>query len=498
MKTYTGNTPKTVTEKKLQIFVDLLLLTKTRMERFSALVDLKTAWVFALFVFQTLIHDTSSLSDCAPITNAPERIRCTGPSLKIIPTNAKALIVSGSLSKRISLKRIQRSDFTGLNLIEIFITFTELTEIDEHSFEDLKQLRRVVLKNNKIMKISRGTFQGLKSLEVLDLSNNEYCQIESRTFSGMTSLRDLYLGDIKLRSLEKTTFQGLQSLLVLDLHGNSLQHIQNDVISSLPKLQALDLSSNNFKTLPDNLKPALSHLHHLALSDNLWQCNCDLEWLKQLTALTRSRNSLHNTMDFSDMAVCYGPQKLRYRLLIDVPKSEMICIPAKIISCDDPYHVAEGSSLQIHCQTEGDPFPEFTWKSPLGLTISTNKHRDGFLTTDNGTLVISAVDMEFNGQWSVSVVNSKGQDSKTFQVNVLRSTTMKTTEKTTITVGTQEKDQKACDPMMLIMVGAGSGGGMFLVLITTVACFLHRQSRNKIRPSKRSHDVEKGKRGHKR
>ncbi|XP_041359987.1 immunoglobulin superfamily member 10-like [Gigantopelta aegis] len=477
------------------------------MEHFTDFIKLKIVWVFAFFILLTEIHESLSLSDCAPIANTIDRIKCTGPNLKNIPTSAKALIVSGTLSKRIALHRLRRSDFTGLNLIEIFITFTELTDIDEDSFQDLKQLRRVILKNNRIVKISQGTFQGLDSLEVVDLSDNEYCEIDSGTFSGLKTLRHLYLGNMKLRSLEKATFQGLQSLIVLDLHGNSLQHIQKDVISSLPKLQSLDLSSNIFKTLPKVLKSTLSRLNHLALSDNPWQCNCDLEWLKELTNLTASRNLFRHAMDYSDLAVCYGPDKLRYRLLIDVPKSEMICIPPKIITCGDPYQVAEGSSLIIHCQTEGDPFPKFTWQSPSGLTIDTTKHTDGYIATDNGTLVVSAADVASDGQWSVSAVNSRGNDSKSFQVGVLLSTTLKTTEltmktaepstmksmdATTITVKAGEKEQKACDPMMLIAVGAGSGGGVFVILIMTVAYFLYRQSHNKVSPSRKKHD--KGKR----
>ncbi|NXV79775.1 TLR3 protein, partial [Atlantisia rogersi] len=225
----------------------------------------------------------------------------------------------------------------GYNRIDVgndpFKTLENLTVLDlSRNFlksanlglqQQLKNLRELVLANNKITELKKEDFSFLSntSLNSLDLSSNplkefhtgclraignlfglilnkvelgENCTQKLCTELSNTSIQNLSLSLVKLSYIGKSTFQGLEgtNLTVLNLSQNSLSVIENDSFQWLPSLQYLNLKHNNIR-LSSRVFYGLSSLRHLNLINSL---NGKMEdfsfrWLNHLEYLIMDNNN---------------------------------------------------------------------------------------------------------------------------------------------------------------------------------------------------------------
>ncbi|XP_067664165.1 leucine-rich repeat-containing protein 4B-like [Haliotis asinina] len=329
-----------------------------------------------------------------------------------IPMDTKYLSVLGTPSSRFSqVLQLTRSHFSSMkNLLELHITYADISTINGDTFQDLSSIREISLPNNKIKTIPKGLFQNLPELAYIDLSGNFDCIVEMGGLSQIPSLQYLYAGNINLGSLDPGMFQGLPSLKGLYIPGNGLTSIDRDVLLPLTNLKVLNIMENNIASLTPDLEPLLSNLESLFISDNPWQCTCENKWMKSLSSVS----SVH----VDSIVICLGPDKFKYQNLNTIPDSELKCIPPNI-TCSGPFTVYIGDSLTIECHVEGDPTPTVVFENPNQVNISKDTPVLGYTLQNDNTIVIQSVVEAEDGNWTVSATNSKGEDFDTVHVTVI-------------------------------------------------------------------------------
>lgn len=133
------------------------------------------------------------------------------------------------------------------NLKKIIVRKSQLTSVDDNSFESLQHVAQLILADNEIKAISEDAFQTVKSsLEIIDLSNN------------------------KIARLELKTFHNLMQLKVLNLNGNRLVKLNSNLLSQDNNLQQFTASKNKLKSIGAYLMNNLRSLQLADFTDN--QC----------------------------------------------------------------------------------------------------------------------------------------------------------------------------------------------------------------------------------
>ncbi|XP_038060085.1 G-protein coupled receptor GRL101-like [Patiria miniata] len=100
-------------------------------------------------------------------------------------------------------------------------------------FKELKNLKVLSLKNNKINEIPRHTFDGLTSLVWLDLSNTSLTELQTLAMEELSGLQGITIFDVPLKRIQANAFTGLGNVETLIL-------VRND--GNLPPLEVEDLA----------------------------------------------------------------------------------------------------------------------------------------------------------------------------------------------------------------------------------------------------------------
>lgn len=85
------------------------------------------------------------------------------------------------------------------NLVELDLSYNELSSIPKESIKNAPSLRRLSLNGNPIKFIHDGDFSELVNLYFLDISECNINVIQPYSFHGLNSVRTLRLNDNKLR-----------------------------------------------------------------------------------------------------------------------------------------------------------------------------------------------------------------------------------------------------------------------------------------------------------
>ncbi|XP_016914126.1 leucine-rich repeat neuronal protein 3 [Apis cerana] len=159
------------------------------------------------------------------------------------------------------------------------------------------EIRRLILRKNKITKIDNSAFKKIINLTELDLSYNQLTteNLQPQVFEGKFS-PDIYepleklvilnLAYNMLHSLHHDLFEHTTNLKVLDLSGNLFSILDSRsiiAISSLPNLEELNLSYCGLKTIPETSFYTCKNLKKLNLSGN--QLTAIPNALKEATSL---------------------------------------------------------------------------------------------------------------------------------------------------------------------------------------------------------------------
>ncbi|XP_063900491.1 TLR4 interactor with leucine rich repeats-like [Zophobas morio] len=146
-------------------------------------------------------------------------------SLKVFPFNNKSLSpeIKKLLLKNNKLTHIAPDAFIKLTLLSTLdLSYNKLTSINRQLLLENINLEKLYLNGNLINSLEDGTFQNLNKLNYLTLDGNPLRSVKSNWFEGLSGLRSLSLRNIKITSVPTLTFQELSSLTFLDLEYNKI------------------------------------------------------------------------------------------------------------------------------------------------------------------------------------------------------------------------------------------------------------------------------------
>ncbi|XP_046479032.1 toll-like receptor 13 isoform X2 [Neodiprion pinetum] len=228
-------------------------------------------------------------------------------------------------------------------LVELDLRHCRINSIEEGSFTNLANLKRLRISNNNIFTLSNHAFAGLMNLAVLDLTFNRRVpqpyqnmgmRLQRNAFTGLYSLTTLNLSHTPIHCGTSHLLNRLPSSLVsLDLHKTSLCSLDDGVFEKLNILQSLDLSgvlenfpllehlniasnyirswsdgrefaenpklqgvylhSNVLSLMTDDMLEDFKSLTYLTLANNSFICNCQLKNFME-SIRTGSHNSSQN------------------------------------------------------------------------------------------------------------------------------------------------------------------------------------------------------------
>lgn len=280
-----------------------------------------------------MIHLLFLLAVVLSCQGCPEKCLCSMQTVKCLnqdldaiphslPTNTKFLFVTGNSISRIGVDAFP----TRMELLtDLYLSGNEIESVDAMAFDNLPNLVRLDLSNNKIQTLSDRAFSDDNKLQVLNLSRSfhnhssmdaVFSVLWNRSFPQLTSL-DLSNNDLVV--LPDGIFTGLSKLTNLNLQNNSIISIQKETLK-VPPLLDLDLRDNSLRELSNatltefSLKSDL----HIRLAGNPWRCDCYIEdmvvWLKNSSQVVDILN-----------LTCEDPEDMRRQLLLQVEESQLFC-----------------------------------------------------------------------------------------------------------------------------------------------------------------------------
>ncbi|XP_042900521.1 protein toll isoform X2 [Parasteatoda tepidariorum] len=151
------------------------------------------------------------------------------------------------------------------HLEELDLSCNSLRIIPDGFFNNLENLIKVTLKNNRLRSVKNCFGQNYR-LEHIDLSDNliESCD---NTFHSMASLKSIDLSRNRLRWIKNTDFSTSPWLRKLSLNINNISQIDSEAFSHLKQLQIINLSENELKNLNGSFRNT-PYLRELILHSN--------------------------------------------------------------------------------------------------------------------------------------------------------------------------------------------------------------------------------------
>ena len=175
--------------------------------------------------------------------------------------NIQSVVIHG-----VSLKFLLRGDFTMAdNLVNIHITQTDLTDLEDYVFHGTKVLKTLNLRENKIHEIAENAFKGLQTLKFLTLSFNEIQSLHVNVFKDLSFLEQLSLSTNKIQHIDEHLFSKNRNLEILFLDHNQLKVISGNMFDRNEKLREIYMDNNHIKHI-SNVPSFLIHLKDLEVA----------------------------------------------------------------------------------------------------------------------------------------------------------------------------------------------------------------------------------------
>lgn len=189
-------------------------------------------------------------------------------------------------------------------------------DIGENAFEGMKgsletlQFHECVFSPESIINLTGKKGPILTRLKILDLNGNTIKELRNNSFINAPIIEQLHLRNVNLEKIEKDAFARASTIKVLDLSQNPLKTLPKDTFHNLNGLQTQGLN----------------------LSSSHWDCNCELQWLKEYYENTSFINKDYPPRcgedDFSDVEFC--PETTSSTSKTETTKSTTITTTAKV------------------------------------------------------------------------------------------------------------------------------------------------------------------------
>lgn len=189
------------------------------------------------------------------------------------------------------VEAIASSDFPRDSIFRsLSLAHNKISELPEHLFANMPQVKYVDFSHNRINEIHPATFDDInQSLERLNLSHNRISSLDKEMFAKFEYLDhlDVSFNSVKfvhldigtmhaldlsyngIRQLYDDSFENMSSLVFLSLNGNNLTKIERKTFAYSTNLNVLNISHNNFAEFDFGVVP--SSLTAIDLNDNQLQ-----------------------------------------------------------------------------------------------------------------------------------------------------------------------------------------------------------------------------------
>ncbi|XP_016331895.1 leucine-rich repeat-containing protein 15 [Sinocyclocheilus anshuiensis] len=192
------------------------------------------------------------------------------------------------------LSRLMPGTFGPMALQELWLYDNMLTHLEENVFNNLTEIRLLVLSRNQIQHISPGAFNGLMELEEISLHTN------------------------RLTSIEAGIFKGLPKLANISIENNQIQHIPIKLLDGVSHLYLLELQNNSLPNLPKQFLDSLSIVDNIMVHQNPWRCDHNIipfrDWLGRYAEKVNNLTSL----------MCYAPPALNGRNIRELTEDDVV------------------------------------------------------------------------------------------------------------------------------------------------------------------------------
>jgi len=258
-----------------------------------------------------------------------ETVECVNRNLRGIPNginpDTQVLDVSGNSIKNLSKDRFESLGL--VNLQRIYMATCSISFIDDRAFSGLKNLVELDLSFNNLTAVPSATFTDYTSLMRLLMNGNQIKHIKTRAFHPLTSLTNLELSRCGIQTIDEDAFLGLDKLEWLKLDGNQITGMKGDTI------------------FPRNI-------HGITLHNNPWICDCGMIDLRSWIA------SYKNPFDIDPS--CYEPARLKGTQLKLLDENTLACLP-EVSPTALFLDIAEGRNISLLCRVHAIPEARVSW-----------------------------------------------------------------------------------------------------------------------------------------
>ena len=202
-------------------------------------------------------------------------------------------------NRKLSILDLSFNDFTQIpniyssSRLEINLDANSIREIDESSFKNCPNVKKIYLNNNKISRVDGTAIEKLKELKTLELRDN---LLRDLPLFITRKLVNIDLSKNYIQTITPSTFNNSKTLSKINLETNDLSKIQESVFKYLTRLRYLFLANNNIIELdfkiPDSVTEFQIHHNQLATIGNL--SSTFFTPKSYLTALDLSANNIRS------------------------------------------------------------------------------------------------------------------------------------------------------------------------------------------------------------
>jgi hypothetical protein len=190
------------------------------------------------------------------------------------------------------------------NLVDLYMTVSNIQIINESSFAGCRHLRSATLVYNAIQAVPANTFRNNPNLEFIYLSWNNLTRLETNSFTGSSAL----FIDVEFNNLgampgglfRGSWFEGVNSTLQsLGIMANNLRGIEVNGFANLRNLAWLDMTSNPLFTVSE------SSFNGLVNMRDLYLIACELNnprpaWFREMRILEELHIELNGIRELPD------------------------------------------------------------------------------------------------------------------------------------------------------------------------------------------------------
>ncbi|XP_077420070.1 immunoglobulin superfamily containing leucine-rich repeat protein 2-like [Vanacampus margaritifer] len=285
---------------------------------------------------------------------------------------------------------------------------------------------------NKIRSVPRGIFSNVTQMMSLWMAHNEIVSVEPGSLAPMFLLRNLDMSHNKIVDFPWGDLQNLTDLQMLKMNHNELVSLPRDAFIHLKKLRSLRLNNNKLFTISEGTFDALISLSHLQIFSNPFACTCHMDWFRDWLPTTTI------SVPEKNLISCATPATFQRETIMNLPALK--CAKPNVTIWSEPNidytTLFEGDALVLNCEYNGNPEPLVTWRirSPaqeLNMSFIADdsaQSRDRSLLSNNsvqifnnGTLIISHLSTELEGDYSCSASNEFGTAADSLFVKVASS-----------------------------------------------------------------------------